>query len=193
MGFFSKKNKLTDQEISELLDYIDKAYIECVKALVKIASNYKKVKDKNVYKFEAGIFVLFRFDYYLAQLNLINHPIREWLNKTIDCHINSIGSFNPEWLILRMAVYTNSVGNIADENDFYKKFIISIYDKYFGLLKRAAEIDDWWEAAKIDDDAIIPFSGLELYSVSIPIEENVVLPVLKILKESVEKLGIIKK
>ncbi len=191
MGLFRKKIKLTREQIYSHLDKIENAFLDRVKALVSVSMDIQPIKCKDVYKFESAIFALFRYDYFICELNLNNDKIRLWFNQSVDSHLSSIGSYNPEWVDKRIELYTANLKHLNDAENFYKDFLTISYNTYFGLNRRAASIDEWWATVDMNDDETIQLGGLDVYTRLSSIEECIMIPTLKIVKNSLENIGAI--
>lgn len=183
MGIFNKKKKITEHDIQENIKKMSEIYSTSVKKLVELSMKAIPIRDNSVCKFEASVFLIFRTDYFLTISFQAPDEIRRWFNNYADYSLSTIGSYDPEWLNIRMNLYSR----IANYNNIDgKEYLAILYNTYFGLLKRASVKSDWWQSVEIQEDENIPMGGISSYLMSLELEEQVFFPLFKVLKEALE-------
>lgn len=183
------KKEISDEDIIECLDRIDRAYVGCVKVLVKALMDIEPISDKRCYKFEAAIFVLFQLQYYLKITKKVPHDLIKSIVVTATTHLSSISSYKEEWLENRLKLYQELADRITPSKNFYSDFVKITYNMFLSLFRRAASIDSWFGVGNIKGDEFIHPAGIiDSYTYITPIQENIIEPMLFVVDNNLKLL-----
>lgn len=187
------KKEISDTDIIECLERIDRAYVSCVKVLVKALMDIEPINDKRCYKFEAAIFVLFQLQYYLKITQEIPNDLIKSILATATTHLSSISSYKEEWLEDRLKLYQELAERITPSKDFYLDFVKITYNMFLSLFRRAASIDSWFGVGNIKGDEFIHPAGIiDSYIYIKPIQEDIIEPMLFVVDNNLKLLENIK-
>jgi hypothetical protein len=198
MGFFNRKREMSQQEKEQTLENIKKSYINAIDKIVQYLKNGGVLPilnemdnlSTNFLKYETTLFVLFRLDYFIVQIKA-NPKVREWLNTTFDNYIKTIVTYNANSINQRLTHYSDNMRFISGSNDFYKDFLKVSYNSYFGFIKRLSGKNEWSDVLEIKGNENLPVGGLSVYTDSLSIEENIILPAFKSIQEYLKTLELV--